>query len=415
MLDFVYYPISGILWVWHRVFGFLLGGFNYENGASNGFAWALSVVFLVFTLRLLLYKPFVKQVRTTRQMQELQPQIKALQKKYGKDRQRLAVEMQKLQKEHGFNPLLGCLPMLAQIPVFIGLYHVLQSFNRTGGLGPGRGIITDEQCSPPGGPIIENCRYILNANTHNYFFSAADVQSFLEARLFGAPLSSYITQSEVQLRAFTEEFTGIVGLGDMPQKWHIAVVAIPLMIIAAIATHLNARHSVSRQSAQAAAQSQAQIMNKLVLYVFPFGVLVGGPFLPVAILLYWVSNNAWTLLQQKVVYTKIDQEEEAKRREAVERRNANAPRPGAKPVFDKKSGAPATPPKDLVKDSAKDSPKDAAEDGAGTGTESANPVVGDTSQGGGGASHPRSVGNTPRPGARPQGGPSRKGGRRRGR
>ena len=66
-------------------------------------------------------------------MQELQPQIKALQKKYGKDRQRMALEMQKLQREHGFNPILGCLPMLAQIPVFFGLYHVLRSFNRTAG------------------------------------------------------------------------------------------------------------------------------------------------------------------------------------------------------------------------------------------------------------------------------------------
>ena len=64
-------------------------------------------------------------------MQELQPQIKALQKKYGKDRQRMALEMQKLQREHGFNPILGCLPMLAQMPVFLGLYHVLRSFNRT--------------------------------------------------------------------------------------------------------------------------------------------------------------------------------------------------------------------------------------------------------------------------------------------
>jgi len=125
VLDFIYYPVSWILWVWHRVFGAVLG-------PDNGFAWALSVVFLVFTLRILLYKPFVKQVRTTRQMQELQPQIKALQKKYGKDKQRMAVEMQKLQKEHGFNPIMGCLPVLAQAPVFIGLFHVLRSFNRTG-------------------------------------------------------------------------------------------------------------------------------------------------------------------------------------------------------------------------------------------------------------------------------------------
>ena len=135
-LDIIYYPVSAIMWVWYKAFAFLLGPTNF-------FTWALTVMFLVFTLRAILYKPFVRQIRTTRQMQEMQPQIKALQKKYGKDRQRLALEMQKLQREHGVNPILGCLPMLAQIPVFLGLYHVLMSFNRTqhgiraAGSGPG--------------------------------------------------------------------------------------------------------------------------------------------------------------------------------------------------------------------------------------------------------------------------------------
>ena len=175
MLNFIYYPVSAILWVWHKVFGFILG-------PDNGIAWALSVVFLVFTLRAVLYKPFVKQVRTTRQMQELQPQIKALQKKYSGDRQRQAVEMQKLQKEHGFNPIMGCLPVLAQAPVFIGLFHVLRSFNRTG---TGMGQL---------GMSAED-----NLNTPNYVFSATDVQSFLDARLFGAPISAAIT---TPLRSF---------------------------------------------------------------------------------------------------------------------------------------------------------------------------------------------------------------------
>ena len=84
MLDFIYYPVSWILWVWHQVFGAVFG-------PSSGAAWTLAVVFLVFTLRLILYWPFVKQVRTTRQMQELQPEIKALQKKYANDRQKMAL------------------------------------------------------------------------------------------------------------------------------------------------------------------------------------------------------------------------------------------------------------------------------------------------------------------------------------
>ena len=114
------------------------------------------------------------------------------------------------------------------------------------------------------------------------------------------------------------------------------------MIVAGIATHFNARASVARQSTQAAANPQAAIMNKLALYVFPLGVLVGGPFLPIAIILYWVSNNVWTYGQQHLVFRKIDQEEEEKRAAALARRNENAPKPGARPnKAKKKKGAVA--------------------------------------------------------------------------
>ena len=72
-------------------------------------------------------------------------------------------------------------------------------------------------------------------------------------------------------------------------------------------------------------------MNKLALYVFPFGVVAGGPFLPLAIILYWFSNNIWTFAQQHYVFGMIEKEDEAKRQEAIARRAANAPAPGAKP------------------------------------------------------------------------------------
>ncbi|MBS9374559.1 membrane protein insertase YidC [Rhodococcus sp. B50] len=360
MLDFIYYPVSWILWVWHKVFAaipFL--------GPDSGWTWALSVVFLVFTLRAILYKPFVKQVRTTRQMQELQPQIKALQKKYAKDRQRQALEMQKLQKEHGFNPLMGCLPVLLQVPVFIGLFHVLRSFNRTG-TGFGQLGLTPEQ----------------NAQLGNYAFSPEDVQSFLSARLFGAPISSWITQPMASLEAFAP-------FGGIPSRWEIAAVAVPLMIVAGVATHFNARASVSRQSAQAAANPQAAIMNKLALYVFPLGVLVGGPFLPIAVIIYWVSNNIWTYGQQHLVFRRIDKEEEEKKAAALARRNENAPKPGARPDKSKKKGTAAAAVSDAgdatVEETGEVSlQKDSASDA-------------DTA-----ASAPKSGASAPKPGSRPK-------------
>ena len=313
-LDIIYYPVSAIMWVWYKAFAFVLG-------PSNFFAWALSVMFLVFTLRAILYKPFVRQIRTTRQMQELQPQIKALQKKYGKDRQRMALEMQKLQKEHGFNPILGCLPMLAQIPVFIGLYHVLMSFNRTQ-TGVGRlGLSVEE-----------------NRSLGNYVFSATDVGHFLDAHLFGAPIGATMLQGLRLPPWLPMPTTGLDAFTEFNRAAVIAV-GLPLMILAGAATYFNSRASVARQSPEAAANPQTAMMNRLALYVFPFGVVAFGPLLPLAILMYWLANNIWTFGQQHYVFGKIEKEEEAKKLEAQERRAANAPPPGAKPK-QRKAGSP---------------------------------------------------------------------------
>jgi len=125
VLNFIYYPVSFILWVWHKAFSAVFG----DTGWGGGIAWALAVVFLVFTLRAILYKPFVSQVRSMRKMQDFQPELQKLRKKYANDKQKQAAEMQRLQREHGVNPVAGCLPVVAQVPVFIGLFHVLRSFN----------------------------------------------------------------------------------------------------------------------------------------------------------------------------------------------------------------------------------------------------------------------------------------------
>ncbi|MGH3550682.1 MAG: membrane protein insertase YidC [Pseudonocardiaceae bacterium] len=298
MLNFIYYPVSAILWFWHKAFGYVLG-------PGNGFAWALAVVFLVFTLRAVLFKPFVSQVRSMRKMQEFAPEIQKLKKKYGDDRTKMAAEMQKLQSEHGVNPLGGCLPVLVQIPVFIGLFHVLRSFNRP-------------SLSPE-----------MNRQTANYVFSALDVQSFLDARVFGVPLSAFITEPTELLTRY----------GDI-SRWQIAVVAVPLTIVAGVLTNLTAKQSVARQNpAQIAANPQAAMMNKLMVWLFPLGVVGGGPFFPLAILMYWLSNNLWTLGQQRVVYQRIEAEDAEKKKVAIAQRQALGPRPGQKPIRSKRDAA----------------------------------------------------------------------------
>ncbi|MFZ0834739.1 MAG: membrane protein insertase YidC [Mycobacterium sp.] len=358
-LDVIYYPVSAIMWLWYKAFAavpFL--------GPSSFFTWALSVMFLVFTLRAILYRPFVKQIRVTRQMQEMQPQIKALQKKYGKDRQRLALEMQKLQKEHGVNPILGCLPMLAQIPVFLGLYHVLMSFNRTQH-GIGRLGLSPEE----------------NRQLGNYVFSVADVNHFLDANLFGAPIGASMTQSTGSIAAF-HEFNRI----------SVIAIGVPLMLLAGFATHMNSRASVARQSAEAAANPQTAIMNRLALYIFPLGVVVGGPFLPLAIIIYWFSNNIWTFGQQHYVFGKIADEEEAKKQEAIARRAANAPPPGAKPSRSAKKRA-------ITSNGSDDATDELT---GGSAVEGLAPKSEKTKPDAAGPNGAGSAGRPPRPGARPK-------------
>ncbi|MFW0783723.1 membrane protein insertase YidC [Gordonia sp. CPCC 206044] len=327
MLNFIYYPVSWIMWVWHWLFSHI----TPDTPGGNGIAWALSVVFLVFTLRAILFKPFVKQIRTTKKMQEINPQLQAIRKKYAKDRVKMTEEMQKLQKEHGFNPLLGCLPMLLQIPVFIGLFHVLRSFNR---MATGMGQL---------GMSAEETRSL-----GNYAFSPELVQNFLDARLFGVPLSSFITEPIAEFQAFVEPGSPI----DFTRT-QIIIVVIPMMIIASIATHMNSRASVARQPEAALENPQTRMMNTLALYVFPLGILVTGAFFPVAILLYWMSNNLWTYGQQHIVFGAIEREEEEARQAKAEKQKANAPKPGARPDPARKLGKSAA--NDAVADEVEDS------------------------------------------------------------
>lgn len=263
MLNFVYCPVSFILWCWHEVFG-------PAFGAANAISWALAIVFLVFTLRAILLQPAIKQVRSLRRMQQIAPQMKAIQREHAHNRQRQAEEMHKLQREHGVNPLGGCLPLLLQVPVFLGLNHVLRNFTQY----PDR---------------------------NNYFFQSSGVHSYLAAKLFGAHLGDAIVNTSL--------VTGH-GLHHTLWMWQIAPVAIPLMIIAAIATHCTARLSAHRQlSMSVAGTAQSLMMGRIAMWVVPLGVLVFGAALPVGMLLYLVSNNIWTFAQQHLVFMRIDREE----------------------------------------------------------------------------------------------------------
>lgn len=323
MLNFVYWPISAILWLWHKAAGLFLD-------LSSGISWALAIILLVVTIRILLFKPMLNQQRSAIKMQQLAPEMQAIKEKYKNDQQAQALAMRQLQKEMGVNPLGGCLPILVQMPVFIGLFHVLRSFNRTGTSGNALGMSVEQ-----------------NWNTPNYIFDVDDVRSFLLARVFNAPLSGSVGMGTDQYAAFTEPGTA----ADFTRT-DIMVVAIPLIIISALATHFNARMSVERTRARQEAGlvkrqegpmgQQMDMMNKMMLWFFPVMILVTGAYWHIGLLVYMVTNNIWTYFQQRYIFGKLDEEEKeavaAKKAAKREAQEKLAPKVGQKPINPKKGG-----------------------------------------------------------------------------
>jgi YidC/Oxa1 family membrane protein insertase len=92
-----------------------------------GFSWGLSIIFLTITIRLAILPLTFKQVRSMQEMQRFSPEMKRIRDQYKDDKTRQNEELMKLYKEHGFNPLGSCLPLVLQLPFFFGLYQTLRS------------------------------------------------------------------------------------------------------------------------------------------------------------------------------------------------------------------------------------------------------------------------------------------------
>ena len=286
MLDWLYTAISFVMEQWHALFSTFLD-------PTWGITWALSIVFLVVTVRLLLFPLFVKQIKSQRAMQELQPEIAKLRKQYGSDRQGMSQAMMALQKERGVNPLAGCLPILPQIPVFLSLFHVLRR------LAPGAEGL--------------------------YGWSDALTDQAARAELFGAPISASFDMSGAKEEAILE----IATYGQ------IRVVATALIVIMCFTTFFTQKQIMRRSGP---VEGQAATVQKLMLYGMPMSLFVSGFFFPIGVLLSWTTNNLWTLGQQFFILRKMPPpgSDAAKAKAAAEKPAVDprtlAPKPGAKPV-----------------------------------------------------------------------------------
>jgi YidC/Oxa1 family membrane protein insertase len=339
-LDWIYNAISWILLRWHALWDAI--GIPDGRVIGTNWAWILAIIFLVVTLRIILFPVFVKQIKSQRAMQALQPKVKALQEKHKGDKETLQKEMMELYRTEKANPLMGCLPMFLQIPVFFGLFHVLQHLD----------------------PSISEKYKLLYGWSLEQFDSAAN------AHLFNAPISAKFGSTATELAA--------VGADGMTVKLLAGV----LVLIMMGTTFLTSRQMILKTGW--AEDPQQKMIQRLMLYGIPFSLLISGALFPIGVVIYWVTNNLFTLAQQQWVLRKFPPVQMNQGKNASSARPAGAgqraggaknpvqpartgglfgkksapepvspvvdtkalaPKPGAKPVNPKKGARPATKPK----------------------------------------------------------------------
>ena len=237
----LYYAVSAVMVAWHWLLSTL--GMNPDGGLT----WALSIVGLTLVVRAALIPLFVKQIKSSRNMQLIQPRVKELQKKFGHDRERLAQETMALYKETGTNPFASCLPILVQMPIFLALFRMLDQAAKKG--------------------------------KEHGFLDSELAKSFGKSELFG--------KIPIKLTFLNNDGNSAV-----------MILAAVLVVAMTGTTFLTQRQLMSKNMPADALTGPYAQQQKMLLYVLPVVFAVGGIAFPIGVLLYWTTSNLWTMGQQ---------------------------------------------------------------------------------------------------------------------
>ncbi|MFI9611119.1 membrane protein insertase YidC [Streptomyces sp. NPDC052023] len=248
LFSFITTPVSWVIVQFHSLYGALFG-------PDTGWAWGLSIVSLVILIRICLIPLFVKQIKATRAMQTLQPEMKKIQERYKNDKQRQSEEMMKLYKETGTNPLSSCLPILAQSPFFFALYHVLNSIASNDTIG------------------VINTRLLESAQ---------------KAHIFGAPLAAKFTDSADKVEALGSSILDVR-------------IVTAIMIVLMSLSQFYTQRQLMTKNVDTSVKTPFMQQQKMLMYIFPVIFAVFGINFPVGVLVYWLTTNVWTMGQQMYV------------------------------------------------------------------------------------------------------------------
>ncbi len=418
VLDPLYNLVARGVIVFHNILSPIFGKHSF-------FAYAISIAIIVVIVRILIFPLFVRSVRAQRTMQMLQPRIKEIREKYKNDKQRMNQEVMKLQKEHG-NPLLGCLPLLLQIPLFISLYHVFTAVARAPAA-INNHVLEFKGTSGLTGGYYDRVTHVLGTydKAHDVVVASskgAEVAGLATAKFAGITLSSALTSSKKTLDLFGADGTTV------------KIVAAIMIVIMAVTVYITQHQIMSRGGP---VDPQQQKIQRLMLYGSPVMLAVFGLRFPIAVLVYWLTTNTWSMCQQVFILRKMPPVLPGTTAGAATSARASAPAgKGGKASFRK--GAvpepPAPPPKltqvrqtpaiDPPPNGAKASDGDTGDaatpdapdgkggsSGAGAGKGGSGAAGGRTVSGSGGQSRQQPRRNN-RPAAKPKGKGPRKGGRR---
>ena len=226
--------------------------------ADSGWTWALSIIGLVIVIRIILIPLFVKQIKASRGLQLIQPEMKKIQAKYKdkkdpESRQAMTQETMALYKETGTNPFASCLPILLQAPIFFALFRVLNDkIQKQTGIGP----LTPELAVQADG-----------------------------STLFGAPLSSTFLKADGNLT--------------------VQIITVILIILMSATTFTTQRQLMMKNMPASALDNPFAQQQKILLYVLPLVFAVSGVNFPIGVLLYWLTTNAWSMGQQFYVIRRM--------------------------------------------------------------------------------------------------------------
>jgi len=273
--------LSLILWPIKWVIELILVAFHsmwtfFGLDPNAGVTWVLSIVGLVIVVRAALIPIFVRQIKSQRRMLEVAPQLKKIQDKYkGKkdqySREAMSRETMELYKKTGTNPLSSCLPLLLQMPIFFGLFSVLNDASVHDKAGVGA-------------------------------LSQELADSFANAVFLGAPLSS----------------TFIEAFNNGGQPWQTMVVASVMIVLMTASQFITQLQIVSKNMSPETKASPMFRQQRILLYLLPLVFAFSGVAFPIGVMFYWLVSNFWTMGQQFVVIRNMPTpgSEAAKAREA---------------------------------------------------------------------------------------------------